>query len=547
MARLDRLGSAKEIAQVGSRIGREFQARLLAAVIETPHLDTALTQLVDAGLLFCRGEGRQATYIFKHALVRDAAYNSMLKTRREKWHGRIAGTLETLHRHDEMPTAPEILAYHFQHAGNVAVAVNYWIEAGDSAEQRGMGREAIAHYGAAANLIDSLSIDDKGRSGEPGLLMKLGSALQQVEGYGSAASLDAYRRARSLAGQHGQADDVIRAGLGGAPILFSAGRYREALQIMGDVSAEQLAELSPQTRVRLLTMHSVARFGLGDFLLGWDLAGRACSLDTETPCTHANPVGGGDPAIVARAYATIAGTMLGYLDRCLILALEGLEIARSRGHAFSIAWALQTKARTQGNVAAYADQLICAEEAASICQRHGFEARLGMVLLQRGAAYFGLGQSQAGVADTRRGLDIWRKTSHRFHMTYYLSEFVDMLIRCGELDDAQFTLAEAEQIVAETDEKSHSAELYRLRGLMSGLAGDQQTAIAFFNKALDWSRARQTRLFELRAARDLARTAVGLGAPGNCVESLRSILAWFPADLRSRDLQEARALLRSFA
>jgi class 3 adenylate cyclase/tetratricopeptide (TPR) repeat protein len=476
MARLDRLGAAKEIAQVGSCIGREFQAAIVAAVMGTPHLDTGLTQLVNAGLLFRRGDGQHATFIFKHALVRDAAYSSMLKARRQRWHERIAGTLEDLRRKSEVLVSPEVLAYHFQQGPNIAAAVSYWIEAGDFAEHRGMGREAVAHYRTAAQLMDLLESDHRVRAGEPGLLMKLGSALLQVEGYGSGASLDAYRRARSLAERHGQADKVVRAGIGGAPILFSDGRYREALQIMGEASPDHLAELPSQTRVHLLTMHSVAQFGLGDFLLAWDLDDRACSLDAETPCTHANPIGGGDPAIVARAYASMAGTVLGYFDRCLALAQEALEIARSRNHAFTIAWALQGKARAYGNVAAYADQLACAEEAASICERHGFEARLGTVLMQRGAAYFGLGQMQTALVDARRGLDIWRKKSHRFHMSYYLSEYVDMMIRCGKIGEAEIALSEAEQIVAETDEKSHAAELYRLRGIMWELAGEQQKA-----------------------------------------------------------------------
>jgi hypothetical protein len=158
-------------------------------------------------------------------------------------------------------------------------------------------------------------------------------------------------------------------------------------------------------------------------------------------------------------------------------------------------------------------------------------------------ALFGLGRSDHALADVSRGLELWRKTSHRFHMTYYLGEFTDWLIRWGCMDLAQSALAEAEQIAADTDEESYIAELYRLRGLLHGLADDMQTAMALFKKAIEWSRARDARLFELRAARDLAQSALGAGIPSAAMEGLRHVVEWFPSDIKSRDLKEARALL----
>jgi tetratricopeptide (TPR) repeat protein len=545
MARLDRLASAKEVAQLGASIGREFPAHLLIAIlgVETSRVAGPLGQLVDAGILFARGTGADAVYTFKHALIRDAAYNSMLRTRRQSYHQRIAAVLEDQSRRSGTPLSPELLARHFQEAGDISVAIKYWIKAGDVAEQHGMGREAVAHYRAAVALLDSPSLTDAVRSDAPALLMKLGSALQQVEGYGSGAALAAYQRARSLAEHYGQADNVVRAGVGGAPLLFGDCSFREALRIMGDPSAEHLAGLPPQLRVQYLVMHSVASFGIGEFQVGWDHAIQACSLDAETPCTHTNPVGGGDPAIVARRYASVSGRVLGHLDRCAALSEEGLSIARARGHAFTIAWALMGLAQDYHDIGAYDRQLACSDEAILICERHGFEARLGTVLIQKGLALFGLGRRDRALADLSRGLELWRKTSHRFHMTFWLGEFADWLIRSGCIDLAQSALAEAEQIVADTDEESYVAELYRLRGLLWRLAGNGQTATALLYKALGWSRARHARLFELRAARDLAQSALSAGMLGTAMEELRSIVQWFPSGLESRDLKEARELL----
>jgi class 3 adenylate cyclase/tetratricopeptide (TPR) repeat protein len=545
MARLDRLASAKEMAQLGASIGREFPIHLLISVldVEISRVAGPLGQLVDAGILFSRGTGADAVYTFKHALIRDAAYNSMLRARRQNCHQRIAAALEDQSKRGGTSLSPEVLAHHFQEAGDVNTASRYWTKAGDMAEQRGMGREAVAHYRAAVELLDSPSSTDAVRSEAPGLLMKLGSALQQVEGYGSSAALDAYRRARTLAEQYGQPDNVVRAGIGGAPLLFGDCRYREALRILGEPSAEHLAMLRPQLCVQYLVMQSVANFCIGRFQAGWDQAIQACSLDAEDPCTHANPVGGGDPAIVARGYASSSGMVLGHFDHCLDLTEKGLAIARDRRHAFSIAWALMVLARVNYGIGAYDRGLACTDEAAVICERHGFEARLGTVLFQRGMALFGLGRIDQALTTVARGLDLWRNTSRRFHMTSYLCEFTDGLIRCGRIDFAEGALAEAEQIAAETDEESHIAELYRLRGLLHGLADDMQTATAHFKKAIEWSRARHARLFELRAARDLAQSALGAGMPSAAMEELRSVVEWFPSDLESRDLKEARELL----
>jgi class 3 adenylate cyclase/tetratricopeptide (TPR) repeat protein len=552
MARLDRLGSAKEIAQVGAAIGRELSHALLAAVASKPdaELASALDRLVGAGLLFRQGAPPHASYLFKHALVQDVAYSTLLRSRRQQLHSRIATTLER-----EFPeiaaTQPELLAQHHVQAGETEAAIKFWTIAGDLAERRAMSREAVAHYRAAAALVSSpaataIKTGEPGllmKLGEPGLLMKLGNALQQVEGYNSDSALEAYQGARAAARVLGQFEDYAKASIGMAPLLFGRNHYRQVLEIGGEVSGNYLDKLGPHSRVILLTMLACANFGLGEFVSAWEQAIAACALDDSMPCTHENPVGGGDPAIIARTYAILSGCALGHFDRCLTFAEESLAIARERNHPFTIAWAHLSAARFYNSVGRFKDALLSGNEAIEICERHGFFARLGVVLLWTGAAYCGVGETERGLAEFRRGLDLWRKTSGQFHMSSFLTMFADCLVRAQRYEELDLTLREVEQIVRETDEQSGVGELLRLRGVLLALRGNAADGVVNLWQAVEWSRSRSTKLFELRALRDLVLLDLSERRSEEAVVALQQLLASFPEELETPELREARRLL----
>ncbi len=194
MARLDRLAPAKEVAQVGAVIGREFGHRLMAKVLSAmppPKLDAALDDLVRSELVFRRGTPPDATYSFKHALVRDTAYNSMLKSQRVLRHRQIAAALEQADR-DAATTQPELLATHHQEGGNPAAALRYWQAAGDQAMARSAVREAVTHYQAAVALLASVQAVEPCADVELGLRIRLGNALVQTEGFTSPRAKESY-------------------------------------------------------------------------------------------------------------------------------------------------------------------------------------------------------------------------------------------------------------------------------------------------------------------------------------------------------------------
>jgi class 3 adenylate cyclase/tetratricopeptide (TPR) repeat protein len=548
MARLDRLGSAKEIAQIGAAIGREFSHGLLAAIAGKPEIEiqSALDRLVTAGLLFRQGLAPHSTYLFKHALVQDAAYGTMLRGQRQQLHARIARTIE--HKFPETMTAqPELLARHYALGGSSEPAINFWTIAGDFAERRAMSHEAIAHYKAARELLSSLAPSAKSSSNAPRLLMKLGNALQQAEGYNSATALEAYEEARAAARKLERIEDNANASIGMAPMLFGGCRYRQVLEIGEELSAHYLDRLGPHTRVHLLIMRGIANFGVGEHATAWEQTTTARVLDDKNPAALENPFGGADPAVVARVYATLPGLPLGIVDDSLSLVQEAVAIARNRNHSFSLAWALLSASRLYNVAGRFGEALSLGKEANALCERYGFVARMGTVLMQTGAAYCGLGETQRGLADIRHGLDLWRRTSGSFHMSYYLSDFAERLLRSREYDEADRALREAEQIVADTDERSHEGELFRLRGILLARSGHRPEAATLLRQAVQWARLRNAKLFELRALRDLTRLDSSWEEKNEVTKALADVIGWFPERLDIPDLREARDVLHGLS
>ena len=548
IARLDRLGPvAKDVAQKGAVIGREFSYELLALIADLPEqqLRETLERLTNSGLLFAHGSPPQCTYLFKHALVQDAAYGTLLRSRRQESHARIAAVLEK--QFDELPrTQPELLAFHYGHAGNPERSVDYWIIAGNVSERRGASSEAIAHYRAAQQLIQANSSQSI-RLREPEIGIKLGNALIQAEGFNSGPARQAFERARSAAAELDLPEEYARAGIGIAPLLSSQSRYSELIDIGEGISSKLLNRLRPQTCVHLWTMLGVANYSIGELRTALEYEMRAMKLDNEIHCTHENPVGGGDPAVVSRSYAGMSSSALGWLEQSRTRSEEAWTIAQAGGHAFSIAWAGLIRLRSLLLLGRYAESLSVGNECFDICDRHGFDARLGSVLVYRGAARFGIGERPQGLAEMSRGVALWQQTSGRLHVTQWISEFVACLLQDGNTDEADHALRDAEEIIDKTEERSHFPEIRRLRGRLCQLRGDSDQAGDYYQRALEWSRPRKAKLFELRAATSLACLWRDQGKRTEARDLLAPVYAWFTEGFDAPDLAEAKALLTELA
>ena len=315
MARLDRLAPAKDVAQVGATIGREFTHRLLATVLRMNEgkLNEAIDDLVRSELLFRRGVAPDATYTFKHALVRDTAYNSMVKGQRALRHGQIAAAIQ----HNEPDTTvaqPELLAHHYEEAGEVATAFRYWSAAGDHAAKRTAFREAVKHYQAARSLFPRLETVAQTPEIELDLQMKLGSVLMNSVGYRPPETRQCFARALELSSGLGDVDGYVAACAGFAPTLFAAGRFNDVLELFGNVRAVDLEAARPAARVNYLTFLGIARFHLGRFDEAWGDLLSAKQLAESVPILRNQTIGGTPSAIPMRGYAARVRAYSGYPD-----------------------------------------------------------------------------------------------------------------------------------------------------------------------------------------------------------------------------------------
>jgi class 3 adenylate cyclase/tetratricopeptide (TPR) repeat protein len=542
MARLDRMAPVKEVAQVGAAIGREFSSRLLASVLDmsAAALGTALGQLVEAGLLVNRGGD---LYAFKHALTRDAAYTSLLRSRRQICHQRIANALEEFDDGFVRATEPELLAYHFEEAGDFGAALAHWIAAGDVAEQRGANNEAVAHYRSARRLIDDaqLSAADGARTAE--VLLKLGNAQMQTAGYQSEEVYRRYQEARDAALALDQQDEAAEAGIRMSQFLHGSCRHHDVLEIGNSILRGQTDRLRRETLVHVWLTMGTTSYSVGDFRNALVYSQRAMELDGEVNSTHRAPWGGADPAIVARDYVEMASRVLGDLARSFSVSEQCMAIALDRGHPFSIVWASVCRIVALAGFGLYAEAVACADHAIAICEKHGFNTRIGNVLYHRGPSLFELGDEEEGLADLQRGAAQWRERNGLFFLARNLAKLAEYQLRANQLEQAGANLGEAERLTETTEERDHIAEIIRVRGLVWQAEGQPEQARLCFERAITKSRDQGARLFELNAARDLARLSTKTGDGAEALQTLRSIVDWFPSTLDVPVLTECRALL----
>jgi class 3 adenylate cyclase/tetratricopeptide (TPR) repeat protein len=545
MARLDHLPAARQVAQIAAVIGREFPHALLAAteLLTAAQLVQGLEELTGSGLASRRGEPPDAVYTFNHALTRDVAYATLVKSRRQTCHQRVATALRGFGR----ATEPELLAYHFEEAGEIGLALSYWAAAGDVAEQHGANQEAVAHYQSARRLTERTELSAADRARTPDVLMKLGNAQVQMDGYHSEPVSQLYAQARTVALALGQEDEAAEAGIRMAPFLFGTCRHREVMEIGDTILNRSHDRLRPETRVHVLVMMAGATCHSGDFERSLAFAGKAIELDDEVNCTHKAPWAAADPAIAARDYGAMVSRLTGEFERSLAVSEQSMAIAMDRGHMFSIAWACVSRIFALGGVGRYAEAAACADRAIEICERFGFDARIGNVLLHRGPVLFEGGDEERGLADLQRGIALWRKTSGNFMLARNMMMLADYQLRANQLAEARTSLADAERLAETTEEKDHLAEIIRLRGRIWQREGHYDNARHCFQRAIARSRDQRARLFELHAARDLVRLSAEAGGAATAVKELHTILDWFSPRLDVPVLTECRTLLAEVA
>ena len=520
MARLDRLGPAKELAQIGAAIGREFSHLLLAAVMRKPEaeLQTALDRLISAGLLLRHGGEPYATYSFKHVLVRDAAYSTLLREPRRALHARIAEILES-HFADISENQPELIARHYREAGDVAKAVGYLSVAGERALSHSALKEALEHITRALQLISALPDDDIRRRGELKLQTALARTLQELKGYGDAQVGEAYTEARELSKRVGDVGMHLAALYGLWAYHYLSGQPAAMLEQADEFLA--LAESQDETGPIMVGYRLVGTSRLINGYIADASDALHQALVRYDPDEHgaASPVG---RSLRARFGHDVGVTMYSYRSWALWLSGQPADAEKSaereleRGRALrhddqSLLYALwhagvtYVLLRNADKVAEIGDQLT---ELANDRQLPYWQA-LGDFLC--GWRALRAGRAGEAVRLLQEGLRLWAQTGSRIFRPICLAFLAEAYAADDKPDLAHRTLEEALRTANETGERWAEPEIHRLFGDLLIRRGPRAAAVADYEQAIAVARGQGSRSFELRATASLARVLSGEG------------------------------------
>ncbi len=549
MARLDRLGPAKGIAQLAAVIGREFPHDLLEAVTscEAAMLAEALDQLADAELVYRRGTPPRAVYTFKHALVRDTAYQSLLKKKCQEYHARIARALEERFP-DRVALEPEVVARHYEEAGLVAEAIRLYERAGERAAQRSAHVEAISHFRKGLALLATLPASPERDRQELRLQMNLGTPLLESRGYGDREVERAYTRARELCNLVGDVRETFRA-VWGLAVFYHARNELETAVEMGR-SLLEVAERAADPGLMISASISVGTPQLwqGRFAACLEWTERAIELYDRDPERHRALayVYGENPGVSSRVYSAMALWYLGFPDRALRRIEDAVAVAEDGIHPFSRAYALCFRAAIHVMRREREETRRAAEAAIAFADAQHLAFWLDIGRFYRGWA-IAVPETGAHALDAiEAAIPRLAASGTEVGGSSMLGLFADAYATCGRFDAALQTLDNALALSELRRSAFWDAELVRVKGeLLLRRDGTDAAADAerLFRGSLEIARAQEARSFELRTAVSLARLLRRQERTADARALLAPAYARFTEGYDTPDLQEARALL----
>jgi predicted ATPase len=556
MARLDRLGAAKEVAQIGAVIGREFSHPLLAAVARQTEaqLNWSLDRLVAAGLLFRQGVSPNATYLFKHALVQDAAYGTLLREPRRALHRRIAEVIENAFS-EVAESQPELLARHYTDAELTEKAAWFWGKAGERSLAQSAVVESTEQLQRALDQIATLPQTSVLRRQQLKLQIALANALMQIKGYAAPEPKAAFEQAR-LFMERAEA-------LGEAPedplLLFSflwgvwSGNYVKfngeavkslASQVMA--LAERQGTTTPlMVGYRLLGMSALHTGDIDGSRQHFD---RAIALYNPAEHRALAPRFGQDIRVAALAFRAIALWLLGYPALALADIESALKDGREIDHGPSLMYALHRAANLNMYLGYYAAASKHADEIVTLATQKGVGFWKAYGVLDQSVASALLGNASDAVQKIASAINAYRSMGSTVNLPEYLGYLTNAHTQLGQIDDAWRCIGEA-MTVMKAGETWCEAELHRISGEIA-LNSPEQDAVrvqTYFDRALTVAREQQAKSWELRAAMSMARLWRNQGKPQQARELLAPVYGWFTEGFDTLDLKEAKNLLRELS
>jgi predicted ATPase len=547
MARLDRLAPVRRIAEVGAVIGRDFSHELIAAVSEWPEseLDDALQRLVASELIYRRGTPPDAVYTFKHALVQDAAYGTLLRGVRQELHARVVRVLEERFQEIEV-TQPEILAHHCAEGGLTERAVEYWFAAGERALRGSANVEAIEHLLQGLQSLKSLPDTPERQRTELRFQTALGPAYLATRGWAAPEAAQAYRRADELCRALGDSDERFKIVLGLWMGHVTRGEIRR-----GRALSEELLRLAEQENdddLRLQAHHAAwVRLWFGEFVSAQEHIERGLALYSPAKHgAHALTYTGHDPGVCGWAQGGLNLWLLGYPEQAVENARRAVVLAEEIAHPPSVAHALNFGVlcyqlrHDLATVRAWGDRM------ARLAVEHRLALYEAIATVARGWVLANQGHGQSGLSELRKGSVGCIDLGIRLLEPYHKSLLIQAHLLADEASAGLRVLEDAMRFAADSGACYWDAELLRLKGkLLAHLLpeGRHKEEEGCYREALAVAQRQHARSLELRAATSLARLWRDQGRDDDARSLLAPVYGWFTEGFDTPDLKEAKALL----
>ncbi|MEM7581777.1 MAG: AAA family ATPase [Acidobacteriota bacterium] len=564
-ARLDRLPPAiKEVAQIGSVIGRRFSYDLLDMISpqSSRNLESALADLVDAELLFQGGNLPTATYRFKHVMIQEATYSSLLKRQRQLYHRRIAQALED-HFLEVCETQPEVVAYHLTEAGQHDLGVDYWQQASQRSFMQGAVLEARAQIDSGLELLESLPEGAERDQRELALQAAKGAALSTLEGFAAPNVSRAYGRALEICQRGGDAPEQFWILWGLWRFHFVQANLDKALELAQTLLRLANPQRGPTTQIAAYFTAGATLYCRGELAVAHDYLGQAINLDSLDRTEHYAAQSGEDSGVASLIWDGWCLWLMGYPEQARKRRQQAQALARRIAHPFSITYSLipfqsyyereltSFLQDTETTLAQSLEQGFWFAIPGQLCLGWGRSMEAAAVHDANGD---GLSEEGAeGLEVLRQGIAATMATGARLHRTQYLLMLAEAAASLGVFDEAERNLNETFTAIRESGERFFEAEAYRLQGEIKLLAGPadreelQQFAERSYQQALEVAREQGARALQLRTAVSLARLRKLQQRGNEARDLLALLLAEHPEGTDSADLRDAHQLLDDFS
>lgn len=547
VARLDRLGDAKEIVQIGSVIGREFSQNLLSALNLRSEIETseALEKIVKSELIYRRGMPPDTTFVFKHALVHDAAYNSLLKRRRQEFHLQVAEELEAKYP-DIVQTQPELLAHHFAEAKQEDRSVQYWFRAGQQAIERSANPEAIAHLtkGKASLLKRSASLERDEE--ELDFCLALGPPIMSMKGFACSEAREVYHRATELCCLFDDLSKSYSATWGLWIVNQQGGHIDNARALIDEIF--ELAGRRGVSSDYMLQAHHAAwttELFVGKITESQQHTVDGLSIyDFDQHRAHAFVYGGHDPGVCAHTTASESLCLMGYVDQAVDRAHAAIELAEKLNHPYTLAMARYFLAQVHQHrresplVATYA------QEAMAVCEEHGFESFRAQSSMLLGWAIAVNGDTEAGTERLLTALADWQATGTGMRLSFYYSLLAESLYRANKPREGLGYISKAESVIEGSGERRWEAETRRLKAdLLNQANGNPEDIETAYLEAYEIAKSQQAKLLELRAVTSIGGWYIGKNRSEEVKGVISPVVNWFTEGYDTPDMADARGRL----